>query len=134
MVRASPAREVASLATDTKKTRVPEDTMKPGMKGVHIHDMQGTWSVYESRILDGAGYYRMEREGSMENNFVILDEKGDVVAKDVASFEGKVIQINLREKSLTNTSLSNHGVYRWGEREFQEHEEVSGDAARRTDG
>ena len=83
--------------------QMPEDTIKPGMKGVHIHDMEGTWSVYESRILDGTGYYLMEREGGVGNNFVILDGKGKVVAKDVASFDGKVIQ-TIREKKKSMKS------------------------------
>ena len=83
--------------------QMPEDTIKPRMKGVHIHDIEGTWSVYESRILDGAGYYLMEREGGVGNNFVILDGKGDVVAKDVASFDGKVIQ-TIREKKKSMKS------------------------------
>ena len=80
--------------------QMPEDTIKPGMKGVHIHEMPGTWAVYESRILDGNGYYLMEQEGSVGNNFVILDGKGKVVAKDVAAFDGKVIQ-TIREKKKT---------------------------------
>ena len=83
--------------------QMPEDTIKPRMKGVHIHDMEGTWSVYESRILDGSGYYLMEREGGVGNNFVILDGKGEVVAKDVASFDGKVIQ-TIREKKKSMKS------------------------------
>ena len=62
--------------------------------------MPGTWAVYESRILDGNGYYLMEQEGSVGNNFVILDGKGKVVAKDVAAFDGKVIQ-TIREKKKT---------------------------------
>ena len=91
--------------------QMPEDTIKPGMKGVHIHDMQGTWSVYESRILDGAGYYLMEREGSMGNNFIILDGKGKVVAKDVASFDGKVIQKIRENKKALQTRLSRITAY-----------------------
>lgn len=80
---------------------MPENTIKPRMKGVHIHDMPGTWSVYESRILDGAGYYLMEQEGGVGNNFVVLDGKGEVVAKDVAAFDRKVIQtIREKKKSL----------------------------------
>ena len=77
--------------------QMPEDTIKPGMKGVHIHDMPGTWSVYETRILDGAGYYLMEREGGVGNNFVILDGKCKIVAKNVATFDGHTIQA-IREK------------------------------------
>ena len=97
--------------------QMPEDTIKPGMKGVHIHDMPGTWSVYESRILDGAGYYLMEREGSMGNNFVILDGKGEVIAKDVASFDGKVIQIIREKKKTLQTRISRITAYTDGAKE-----------------
>ena len=97
--------------------QMPEDTIKPGMKGVHIHDLQGTWSVYESRILDGAGYYLMEREGSVGNNFVILDGKGGVVAKDVASFDGKVIQIIREKKKALQTRISRITAYTDGAKE-----------------
>ena len=91
--------------------QMPEDTIKPGMKGVHIHDMHGTWSVYESRILDGAGYYLMEQEGRVGNNFVILDGKGDVVARDVAAFDGKVIQTIREKKKSMKSRLSRLTAY-----------------------
>ena len=91
--------------------QMPEDTIKPGMKGVHIHDLQGTWSVYESRILDGAGYYLMEREGGVGNNFVILNGKGEVVAKDVAAFDGKVIQTIREKRKALQTRLSRITAY-----------------------
>ena len=91
--------------------QMPEDTIKPGMKGVHIHDLQGTWSVYESRILDGAGYYLMEREGGVGNNFVILNGKGEVVAKDVAAFDGKVIQTTREKRKALQTRLSRITAY-----------------------
>lgn len=97
--------------------QMPEDTLKSGMKGVHIHDMEGTWSVYESRILDGAGYYLMEREGSVGNNFVILDGKGEVVAKDVAAFEGKVIQTIREKKKALQSRLSRITAYSDGSEE-----------------
>lgn len=81
--------------------RNPSDKYRPGMKGVHIHDMQGTWSVYESRVLDGDGYYLMQQEGKVGNDFVVLDGQGEVMAKDVAAFDGKVIQtIRKRKKAL----------------------------------
>ena len=97
--------------------QMPEDTLKVGMKGVHIHDMEGTWSVYESRILDGAGYYLMEREGGVGNNFVILDGKGKVVAKDVATFDGKVIQTIREKKKSMKSRLSLLTTYTDGSEE-----------------
>ena len=97
--------------------QMPEDILKVGMKGVHIHDMEGTWSVYESRILDGAGYYLMEREGGVGNNFVILDGKGEVVAKDMASFDGKVIQTIREKKKALQTRLSRITTYSDGSEE-----------------
>lgn len=97
--------------------QMPEDTIKPGMKGVHIHDMQGTWSVYESRILDGAGYYLMEREGSFGNNFVVLDGKGEVMARDVTALDGKVIQMIREKKKASLTRLSRITTYSKGAKE-----------------
>ena len=91
--------------------QMPEDTIKPRIKGVHIHEMEGTWSVYESRTLDGAGYYLMERKNGVGNNFVILDGKGDVVAKDVAAFDGKVIQTIWEKKKTLQTPLSRITAY-----------------------
>ena len=76
--------------------QVPEDTIRSGMKGVHIHDMQGTWSVYESRILDG---------------------KGEVVVKDVASFDGKVIQTIREKKKALQSRLSRITAYSDGSEE-----------------
>ena len=97
--------------------QMPGDDLKPGMKGVHIHDMPGTWSVYESRILDGAGYYLMEREGSVGNNFVILDGKGEIIAKDVAALDGHTIQMIREKKKALQSRNSRFAAYMAGPKE-----------------
>ena len=80
----------------------PEDRMKEGMKGVRLHGREGTWSVYDSCILDNTSYYIMENEISAENGFVIVNGQGDVLADGASGFDDNVIA-KIREKSADNT-------------------------------
>ena len=88
--------------------QMPEDTIKPGMKGVHIHDMQGTWSVYESRILDASSSSEFGSGKQM---------KGEVMARDVTALDGKVIQMIREKKKASLTRLSRITTYSKGAKE-----------------